>query len=78
MGCSPASMDSQMPNMCGPEAIERIRKNGSDAFIIGVTGNMFPEDTQALLSSGANGVLPKPFKLDALESLWDEYNHNDK
>ena len=67
-------MDYEMPRMNGPEATKRIRQNGCNALIVGVTGNMFPEDTRTFLASGANDVLPKPFKMDALNSLWEEYD----
>jgi len=70
-------MDYEMPNMSGPDATQKIREDGCDSFIIGVTGNLFPEDTQRFMISGANGVLAKPFKMGALESLWAEYNQNE-
>jgi signal transduction histidine kinase/ActR/RegA family two-component response regulator len=67
-------MDYEMPVMNGPDSTEQIREGGCDAFIVGVTGNMFPEDTEKFLRSGTNAVLPKPFKIDELDSLWDEFN----
>ena len=71
---SSQQMDFHMPNLNGPDATKKIRRNGHEqCFIVGVTGTMFPEDTQAFLSSGANAVLPKPFKMEALNVLWDEH-----
>ena len=70
-------MDFQMPVMNGPDATQKIRESGCETFIVGVTGNMFPEDTERFLTSGANAVLPKPFKMTALDSLWAEYFQNE-
>lgn len=66
-------MDYQMPRMCGPDAAREIRSMGSDAFIVGVTGNVMPEDVRVFKDAGANAVLPKPIKIPDLESLWVEY-----
>lgn len=71
-------MDYEMPVLNGPDATARIRTKGFDTFIVGVTGNMFPEDTEKFLTSGANAVLPKPFKMEALDSLWAEYCFRDE
>ena len=46
---------------------------GSDSFIVGVTGNMFPEDVSYFKESGANNVLGKPLRLEELTDLWMEY-----
>jgi len=67
-------MDFEMPIMNGPTATEHIRSQKYDTFIVGVTGNMFPEDVEQFLASGANAVLPKPFRMNALVALWDKYN----
>ena len=66
-------MDYEMPTMNGPTAASEIRKLGSDVFIVGITGNMMAEDVEFFTSSGANAVLPKPFKMTALEDLIVEY-----
>ena len=70
-------MDDQMPKLTGPQATKIIREKGCHCFIIGVTGNTFPEDIERFMNSGANAVLPKPFKMDALDSLWMEHNRNE-
>ncbi|KAL3902960.1 MAG: hypothetical protein SGARI_005593 [Bacillariaceae sp.] len=65
-------MDHEMPEMDGPEATRAIRKleeneNGASAYIIGVTGDMFPEDVQYFNDSGAEKVLEKPLRYDELQ-----------
>lgn len=67
-------MDFQMPNMDGPTAASKIRAMGSDAFIVGVTGNLMAEDIRHFKEHGANHVLPKPIKLPDLEALFVEYD----
>jgi CheY-like chemotaxis protein len=60
-------LDYEMPNMNGPEACKEMRNLGSSAFIVGVTGNVMSEDVAHFRNCGANWVLPKPFRLEALE-----------
>ena len=62
-----------MPKLSGPDAAKIIRKMGCDSFIVGITGNCMPEDFAFFKAAGANGVLPKPFQMPELESLWIEY-----
>jgi len=64
-------MDYQMPTMCGPDAVSRIRDHRHDceAFIIGLTGNIMDEDVSHFRACGANLVLPKPFKIAGFELL---------
>jgi CheY-like chemotaxis protein len=66
-------MDSEMPNMNGPDAAKKIRELGCQYLITGVSGNVLPEDVANYVAHGANGVLPKPLNIDDLENLW--YNH---
>jgi len=66
-------LDFEMPVMNGPTACEHIRQLGCSAFVVGITGNVLPEDVARFKDAGANAVLPKPFKLAALEQLWTEY-----
>jgi CheY-like chemotaxis protein len=67
-------LDNEMPVMDGPTAAEQMRQIGSDVFIVGITGNLLAEDVAHFKEKGANAVLPKPFKLSDLESLWVEYD----
>lgn len=67
-------MDYEMPVMKGPEAAKVIRDNGSDVFIIGVTGNLMPEDVSYFRQCGSNAVLPKPFRMNELEEIIFEHH----
>jgi signal transduction histidine kinase/CheY-like chemotaxis protein len=66
-------MDYEMPVMNGPTAVKEIRALGCDSFIVGVTGNLLPEDIAYFKTCGANSVLPKPLELAGLEELWMEH-----
>ena len=66
-------LDHEMPRLSGPEAAKQMRAMGSDVFIVGVTGNLLPDDVALFKECGANAVLPKPFRLTALEDLWVEF-----
>merc|ERR1711935_131230 len=67
-------MDYEMPVMIGPESAKQIRKLGSDVFIIGVTGNLMPEDVSYFRRCGSNAVLPKPFRMSELEGIIFEHH----
>ena len=66
-------MDFQMPVMDGPTSAQEIRKIGCDSFIVGITGNVLPQDIEHFKNCGADGVLGKPFQVEELESMWTEY-----
>jgi len=66
-------LDYEMPVMSGPDACQEIRSQGCDSFVVGITGNVLPEDVTYFKSCGANAVLPKPFEFAVLETLWVEY-----
>lgn len=59
--------------MNGPSAVQEIRRMGCDAFIIGITGNMLPDDVAFFKSCGANAVLGKPVKVADLNQQWIEF-----
>lgn len=67
-------MDYEMPNMTGPEAARVIRSYGSDVFIVGVTGNLMPEDVDYFQECGAGAILSKPFRMSELDNLIFEHN----
>ena len=71
-------MDYEMPRMNGPEAAKRIRQDGSNVFLVGVTGNLLPEDIRHFRSCGADAVLGKPFSMIELEELWSEQRRHRK
>ena len=64
-------MDNIMLRMNGPEAAQLMRKNGFKGRIIGVTGNVLPEDMQAFVDSGADRVLPKPVGVEQIKNVLD-------
>jgi signal transduction histidine kinase/CheY-like chemotaxis protein len=66
-------MDYEMPIMNGPEAAKEIRAVGSDVYIVGITGNVLPDDISHFTRCGANAVLPKPLRIADLDCLWMEY-----
>ena len=66
-------MDFQMPVMDGPTATQQIRMEGCDSFIVGITGNVLPQDVEHFKMCGADGVLGKPFQVEELENMWIEY-----
>merc|ERR1712157_121237 len=66
-------VDYEMPVMNGPEACKGAREMGYTGFVVGVTGNLLPEDVGYFMDNGADAVLPKPFKYNALEELLIEH-----
>merc|ERR1711939_484164 len=63
-------MDYEMPVMNGPTATRILRSLGYTNPIIGITGNVLPEDVSFFKSNGANEVLAKPLKVHELEAVW--------
>jgi CheY-like chemotaxis protein len=63
-----------MPNMSGPEAVQRLRQCGYRGLLIGVTGDCYQDQMDRYVALGADAVLPKPLKVDVLraklEELW--------
>jgi CheY-like chemotaxis protein len=55
-----------MPVMDGPTATKEIRDLGYRGLIIGVTGNVLPEDKAFYISKGADAVLTKPLDVAQL------------
>jgi CheY-like chemotaxis protein len=59
-------MDYEMPVMDGPTAARKLRELKSEVLIIGLTGNVLPEDQEYFQKQGANLVLSKPLNIDKL------------
>ena len=62
-------MDFVMPNMSGPAATEKIRSEGYEGLIVGVTGNALSEDIDFFIKSGADAVLTKPIDIAQLQEM---------
>jgi CheY-like chemotaxis protein len=62
-------MDYEMPVMDGPTATKLLREAGCDLLIIGVTGNLLPEDVNYFKKQGADAVLGKPLDVKLFEEL---------
>jgi signal transduction histidine kinase/CheY-like chemotaxis protein len=62
-------MDFIMPNMDGPTATKEIRDMGYKGLIVGLTGNVLPEDKAFFKAKGADEVLTKPADMVQLTSI---------
>ena len=62
-------MDYEMPVMNGPTATRKLREMGCAIPIIGVTGNLLPEDVADFKLHGANEVMGKPLNIDQLQGF---------
>ena len=67
-------LDEQMPIVGGVEAAHKIRRDSANVSkrpcLIALTGNNTDEDHQRLRSEGFDFVLGKPFRLSALNDLF--------
>jgi CheY-like chemotaxis protein len=66
-------MDFEMPVMNGPTATARLREMGCTCLIVGVTGNVLPDEQQYFRDCGADHVLPKPLVIEDFEQLLRRY-----
>ena len=70
-------MDSEMPNMNGPETARHIKTQlGYTGLVIGVTGNALPEDISIFKSHGADDVLVKPIKISQFDEILNRLFRN--
>lgn len=53
-------------SMNGPTAVKTLRSLGCSTPIIGLTGNVLPEDIEIFTNNGANAVLGKPLTIPRL------------
>jgi HPt (histidine-containing phosphotransfer) domain-containing protein len=54
-------MDINMPEMSGPEAARRLRRQGLEVPIVATTASARPAERERCLQSGMSGFLAKPF-----------------
>jgi len=69
-------MDINMPEMDGytaTRAIRRLEGPRSDIPIIALTADAMIEDKQRCLDSGMNGFVSKPFRLEEIESVLQQF-----
>lgn len=66
-------MDYEMPVLDGPSAARQLRQMKCDLLIIGLSGNVLPEDQEYFIAQGANFVLPKPLIIKDLMDRIQEY-----
>jgi two-component system, sensor histidine kinase len=67
-------LDYEMPVMDGPSAARRLREEKCDLLIIGVTGNVLPEDKAHFMNQGANLVMEKPLNVNELIDELKKYS----
>jgi two-component system, sensor histidine kinase and response regulator len=73
-------MDCRMPEMDGYEATKRIRASNARGItipIVALTANNMPEDRQKCLDTGMNDFVGKPFSLNDLKRIIQEFCPND-
>ena len=70
-------LDVMMPNMDGPQTLEKIRQldDYSDTPVVFITAKVQPHEVQQLMALGAVAVVSKPFKpmeiADELRTIWE-------
>ena len=62
--------------MDGPTASKHIRDLGYKGMIFGLTGHALPADIENYTKNGADRVMVKPLRKEALFSLIDEFSKN--
>jgi DNA-binding response OmpR family regulator len=60
-------LDWQLPGMDGPDVLLSYREKGGKIPVLMLTGRSDPKEMAKATEAGANGFLPKPFKLDLLD-----------
>jgi len=66
-------MDFEMPVMNGPTATKRLRELGCAVPVLGVTGNLLPEDIRYFKEHGADQVFGKPLNLTRFEEFMRDH-----
>ena len=69
-------MDYEMPIMNGPTCVSELRKRGYEVVIIGITGNVLPDDINFFKLQGADEVLLKPINYNALIDTYDKISQS--
>jgi len=66
-------MDYEMHVMNGPTATKTLRDLGCTCLIVGVTGNLLPEDVNYFKTQGADAVLGKPLNMKLFEEVLSQH-----
>ena len=66
-------MDIQMPELDGYATTERIRKQKIETPIVAISANVYPEDVKKSLESGMQAHIGKPFNLDELKKVINDF-----
>jgi CheY-like chemotaxis protein len=67
------SMDKEMPVMDGHTATARLRQLGYRGLIVGVTGDVHPDEVAEFRRAGADAVLGKPVRVPQLLGLLQQH-----
>lgn len=62
-------MDNTMLVMHGPQAAQVMRSAGFKGRIIGVTGNVLPQDVKDYIQHGADYIMGKPVRINELKQI---------
>jgi CheY-like chemotaxis protein len=65
-------LDYEMPILNGPKTAQKLREMGYNMIIIGVTGNVLPEDRDYFMQHGVDAVLPKPVTIASLMETFEK------
>lgn len=68
-------MDVRMPQMCGIEALGRIKLISPDTEVVLMTAYVSDEIVQAALKKGALCCFTKPFDVEGIKSFIDNFTH---
>lgn len=68
-------MDVRMPQMCGIEALGRIKLISPDTEVVLMTAYVSDETVQAVLKKGALCCFTKPFDVEGIKSFIDNFSH---
>ena len=62
--------------MNGPDAVREIREKGFTGVILGLTGSVFPDETNEFMDAGCDAVLQKPLNLETFRSVLSGLTHD--
>ena len=54
-------LDIEMPGLSGLEALQKLRQTDNDTIVLMISGATTEENVRASMTSGADGVIAKPF-----------------